>query len=275
MDFHETFLEGFDGTRLFLRGALPKCPVVANIIHIHGMGEHSARYFHVAECFAKYGCRFCSYDMRGHGRSAGRRGYIADYSELINDLAIVWNHYRVEGLPMFLYGHSLGGQIAINFLAQRRPDARGAIITSPWFELAFRPNRFKMFLANIATHIWPTFTQHTGIDGSRLSRDQDFLAAMPDLDLVHRRMSAKMFTELSRGAIAARRCAHEVALPLLLIHGADDPVTSVEATLKFYKEANSQDKTLKVYPSTLHETHNDFDREAVLADITSWMRARL
>lgn len=131
MDFRETFLEGFDGTRLFLRGALPAIPIVANVIHVHGMGEHSARYFHVAEHFAKHGCRFCSYDMRGHGRSAGRRGYIERYSELIDDLAIVWNHYREDGLPLFLYGHSLGGQVAINFIAQRKPAACGAIIASP------------------------------------------------------------------------------------------------------------------------------------------------
>ncbi len=274
MNFHETFLEGFDGTRLFLRSAQPARAVAANVIHVHGMGEHSARYFHVARYFAERGWRFCTYDMRGHGRSEGRRGWIAHYSELLDDIEIVWKHYREEGPPTFLYGHSLGGQIAINFIAERHPDACGAVIASPWFELAFQPSRMKLMLAKIAARVWPTFTQATGIDGSRLSRDQDFLSSMPDLDLVHRFMSARMFAELSGGAIEANRRAREITLPLLLIHGADDPVTSVEATRNFFKNLKSRDKTLKVYPSTLHETHNDLDRETVLADIADWLGAR-
>jgi alpha-beta hydrolase superfamily lysophospholipase len=236
-----------------------------SILLTHGMGEHSGRYTHVAERLTGAGLRVVAWDLRGHGRSEGRRGDAAHYDLL-----------TCSGpQPVFLYGHSLGGQITLNFAVRHRPEAAGLVITSPWLRLAFVPPRWKLLLAWGAAHLWPGFTQETDVVPGRLSRDMDFLLAMPDLDLVHHRMSARMFRELTAGGRRAAEQAPGLTYPILLVHGSHDPVTSVAATEQLFQALKSVDKTLLIVPDALHETHNDLCRESVLAQIAAWLQARL
>src|SRR5438067_2431459 len=132
--FRESWLETPDGVRLFVRCAGPEPePMRASVLLVHGMGEHSARYFHVAEHLVRRGYRVCALDLRGHGRSTGRRGDITRYEVLLDDLALAWERLLpADGAPSFLYGHSLGGQIALNFAVEKKPAVAGAVITSPW-----------------------------------------------------------------------------------------------------------------------------------------------
>lgn len=275
VEFQEAFLAEQNGDALFLRSAEVSGDVKANILLTHGMGEHSARYFHVAECLANKGYRLCTYDLRGHGRSKGRRGHIHHYGELLDDLDRVLAHYRgLNGGPLFLYGHSLGGQITLSYLLQRKPDVAGAIITSPWLELSFQPPRWKVMLAEILVNLWPTFTQTGPNNPSLLSRDLDFLAAMPLEELTHHKVSARMFGEITLAARTVLESSAGFDYPLLLVHGAKDPLTSAAATTRFFDVAASSDKTLKIYPEMLHETHNEIGRETVLAEIVQWLDQR-
>jgi alpha-beta hydrolase superfamily lysophospholipase len=197
---------------------------------------------------------------------------------LVDDLLEVWA--QVAGgaaaeRPIFLYGHSLGGQITLNFAVRHRPEAAGLIITSPWLRLAFVPSRWKTWLASVAAHVWPSFTQDTDVSPARLSRDADFLSAMPDMELIHHRMSARMYHALLAGAQEAFREGAQLPYPMLLVHGSRDPVTSAAATQDFYDALRSGDKSLVIVPEALHETHNDLCREAVLSRIASWLDERL
>jgi alpha-beta hydrolase superfamily lysophospholipase len=239
------------------------------------MGEHSGRYTHVVRHLNAGGLRVLTWDLRGHGRSEGRRGDIRAYALLVDDLLEVWSLAASGPGPLFLYGHSLGGQITLNFAVRHKPAAAGLIITSPWLRLAFAPPRWKVSLARIAAHVWPAFTQNTDVVPTRLSRDLKFLMAMPDPHLVHHRMSARMYQALTAGAISAGRDAVELPYPILLIHGSHDPVTSVAATTQLFRALRSQDKSLVIIPEALHETHNDLCRESVLSQITAWLDKRL
>ncbi len=270
---HECRVRMRDGARLFLRCIEPQT-ARASVLLVHGMGEHSSRYLHVAERLAQNGFRVCLFDLRGHGRSDGRRGHVENYAQLLDDIAAVENEIARDGSPIFLYGHSLGGQLVINFVIDRKSAAHGVIAASPWFALAFMPRAWKLWLAQLAVRIWPQFTQQTDVRPERLSRDQAFLQSMPDLELVHHTMSAHMYFELVRGAARARECAEKFNLPLLLIQGGDDPITSAAATRAFFEKAKCPDKTLRIYPGGLHETHNDLDREIVLRDVLYWLDAR-
>lgn len=273
--FSETLLPGGEKPSLFLRSAVVAGKTKADVLLTHGLGEHSGRYGHVARFFAESGYRLCTYDLRGHGRSHGRRGHIKRYGELLDDLEMALGYHRREGVPMFLYGHSLGGQITLNYLLQRRPRVPGAIITSPWLELAFRPRRMKVLLAKLMVELWPTFTQTTPNDQSLLSRDLAFLASLPGQDLVHHKVSARMYQEMLAGA--DRVCGHTSGFgcPLFLIHGEADPLTSAAATASFFKKLDERDKTLKIHPGMRHETQNETGRETVLAEMVEWMDRRL
>ncbi len=265
-----------DGARLFVRSSDPgRGTARGSILLTHGMGEHSGRYGHVVERLNAAGLRVLTWDLRGHGRSEGRRGDIRDYTLLTDDLLEVCSLAASGPGPLFLYGHSLGGQITLNFAVRHKPDAAGLIITSPWLRLAFAPPRWKVSLARIAAHVWPGFTQNTDVIPTRLSRDLDFLMGMPDPHLVHHRMSARMYQALTTGAISAGRDAVGLPYPILLIHGAHDPVTSVAATRQFFDALSSLDKSLVIVPEALHETHNDLCRDEVLSQIAAWIEARL
>jgi alpha-beta hydrolase superfamily lysophospholipase len=265
-----------DGAALHVRSwGPPEGAPRGTILLTHGMGEHSGRYDHVAERLTGAGLRVLTWDLRGHGRSDGERGDIEHYDLLVDDLQEVWSLASAGPKPLFLYGHSLGGQITLNFAVRHRPEAAGLIITSPWFRLAFRPPRWKVSLAWVAAHVWPSFTQDTEMTPTRLSRDLDFLMAMPDMDLIHHRMSARMYHALTAGAVRAASEAVALPYPILLIHGERDPVTSVDATKEFFHALRSLDKSLVIIPEALHETHNDLCRDAVLDRIAAWLEARL
>jgi acylglycerol lipase len=268
-----------DGTPLFVRSSPPPDGAIrGSILITHGMGEHAGRYDHVIHRLNAIGLRVFTWDLRGHGRSGGGRGDVGGYPLLVDDLLEIWGLASSEaaaGGPMFLYGHSMGGQITLNFAVRHRPEAAGLVITSPWLRLAFAPPRWKLSLAWAAARVWPSFTQDTEMTASRLSRDLDFLKHMPDLHLVHHRMSARMYRALTEGASQATRDAVQLSYPMLLIHGANDPVTSVEATKQFFHSLQSRDKSLVIIPEALHETHNDICRETVLARITEWLEERL
>ncbi len=251
----------------------------ATVLITHGLGEHSGRYGHVVEKLAESGCDVLTYDLRGHGRSGGRRGDAPSFHAFLDDLgAVAASAREASAAPLFLYGHSLGGLITLRFLEEFRDSGtrriEGAIIASPWLRLTFQPPRWKLLLAEVARRVWPGLCQLTGLDDSRLSRDPAFLATMPDLDLTHHRLSARLFYTIGQACVAARDLASEIRLPLLLLHGQADPVTSWEATRGLFETAGSADKTLLLYPETFHETHNDLDRDRVLADIVSWLRQR-
>ncbi|MDP9291609.1 MAG: lysophospholipase [Verrucomicrobiota bacterium] len=270
----EGTLAAADGTRLFTRAANLRAPR-ANVILTHGLGEHSARYLHVADYFAAQGFRLCAYDLRGHGRSDGTRGELKNYDDFLRDLECVLDHFSVAEVPSFLYGHSLGGQITLNFLSREKRNIAGAVISSPWLRLAFTPNRFKVLLAKIALRFWPQFTQNKPANVHFLSRDQEFLNSMSDRDLIHHRVSARMFAEISRGATEALAAAPHFQWPLFLIHGDNDSITSHLATREFFDAASSPDKKLLFLPGHLHELHNELGRDAVLAEITRWIAQRV
>ena len=280
----EEFLKMKDGVALFLRITAPESGEVvrANVVLTHGMGEHIGRYGHVAAALARRGFRFCAYDLRGHGRSGGARGDVANDDLFLRDLRAALERFSVDGLPLFLYGHSLGGQITLRFILKNAaadsakgipplPPLAGAIITSPWLRLAFEPPRWKTALAKFLLRVWPTFSQSTGMRPERLSSDQAFLAAMPDLQLVYHRMSARMFVAFSAGAETAMAQAERLSLPVLLLHGAEDRVTSPAATREFFQRCGSSDKTLRIYCGMRHETHNERRRELVISDIARWL----
>lgn len=271
----EEFLSTVDGIRLFIRQTLPLGKARGRVVLVHGLGEHSGRYGHVAGALVRRGFAVVGWDLRGHGRSSGARGDVAHGELLVDDLAAVCARFRDEGCPLFLFAHSLGGQLALRLLERDAGTCCGAIIASPWLRLAFNPPWWKLLLARLAMRVWPGFVQARDIRSERLSRDVAHLASFPDLDLVHQRISARMYFWLRAGGERILAEAGRVHTPLLMLHGDNDPVTSHHATCDFFEHVGSVDKTLRIYPGARHETHNEIERAQVLREIGDWIEARL
>ncbi len=221
------------------------------------------------------GFRAAAFDLRGHGRSHGERGFLLRYDNFLDDVASAVSTFRLKEKPLFLYAHSLGGQVAINYILRDHPDfLKGAVIASPWLRLAFKPNPFKLLLAKLLRYLLPTFSQEAGQDVTKLSRDTEFLKAMPDRNLNHRRVSARMYFEMVKGARLAFDGAERFEVPLLMLHGTHDSVTSFSASEEFFARVKSVDKSFRAYSEGVHETHNDLCREEVLKNVSEWMGER-
>jgi alpha-beta hydrolase superfamily lysophospholipase len=264
-----------DGVPLWMRAVEPEGRVRADVIVTHGLGEHSGRYDHVMRALVGHGLRVCAWDLRGHGRSGGARGDAARYELLVEDLGRVVANVAEGGRPWFLLAHSMGAQVVLRFLEGENAPCSGAVILSPWLRLAFDPPWWKLALARAALRIFPAFTQDTGNRWERLSRDAAHLGSLPDPELVHHRISARLYFGVRSAGEAAMVDADRLRTPLLLLHGDDDPVTSHRATCEFFEQVPSADKTLRILPGARHETHNDLDREVVIREVCDWIGARV
>jgi alpha-beta hydrolase superfamily lysophospholipase len=264
-----------DGETLVLRTAEVAGPIRAEVVLVHGLGEHARRYEPVARVLAERGLRLGAWDLRGHGHSSGVRGDVVRPALFLDDIAQAVASFTESGRPWFLLAHSFGGQLALRYLEERQPPCSGAVIFAPWLRLATEPPWWKLALAHLTRRVWPAFAQDTGNVRERLSRDQAHLAALPEGELVHHRISTRLYFAMRAMGQTVLADAARLRLPLLLLHGEDDPITCAAATAELYAAAGSPDKTLRTYPGVRHEIHNDWGREQVLAEVADWLVARL
>jgi len=243
---------------------------------VHGLGEHSGRYAHIAEALTKAGYHFIGFDLRGHGLSEGKRGHTPNYEYLMDDVALFLekSHGFFGGdQPHFLYGHSLGGSIVLNYGLRRKPELAGVIATDPALALSFEPPKAKVTLGRMLAQIAPAFTMNNTLDVNALARDAAVVKAYQDDVLVHERLSAKLSMELLNSGQYALDHAAEWQLPLLLMHGTEDRITSCKASEAFASRAGAS-VTLKLWDGYFHEIHNDLGKEEVIAAMIAWLNEK-
>ncbi|RXZ80566.1 alpha/beta hydrolase [Paenibacillaceae bacterium] len=266
------------GERLYALQWLPQEePPRAVICLVHGMGEHTGRYKGVAAAMTAAGFGVLTYDQRGHGRSPGKRGHTNSIAQLTEDakglvdLAVD----RYPELPRVLYGHSMGGNVALNCALQRQPKIDALVLTSPWLRLAFNPPRAKQLVGQAMAAIWPSFTLSTGLEDDTLENRKGELPPLADDKLAHDRISAKMYFGLtSEGEWAINNAAAKLTCPLLLMHGNADNITSYAASEELAKSLNGR-CTFVPWPGGKHVLHNEHDGDKMLAIVADWITTTL
>ncbi|HOS72875.1 MAG TPA: lysophospholipase [Bacteroidales bacterium] len=243
----------------------------ANIVFVHGLGEHIGRYVPWAELFRNAGIGFTGVDLPGHGSSGGKRGHIRSYDltdEMI-DLLISHTGSAFTGVPVFLYGHSLGGNIVLDYLLRKTPGIAGAVVTSPWLILRAQPGKSKLVLASAMKYVLPGLTQASGLNPEHLSRDRDVVERYLADPLVHERISVSLFHNAAGAAKNSLSASSSLKVPLLLMHGSDDQITSPEGSREFASGNNLTE--IKIWDDGYHELHNEPFREEVFSFITDWI----
>lgn len=246
----------------------------AAVIMIHGLGEHIGRYDHWAELFHRQGIEFIGADLPGHGNSEGKRGHIKDYGllfEMIDSLILLFRKDN-PGVPVFLYGHSLGGGIVLNYLLNSDPDIRGAVVTSPWLRLSFQPEKSKLKLAGILRNIVPKMTMANGLIIESISRDTQVVEAYRNDPLIHDRISISLIDAAFRAAAESLENAGKLKIPVLLLHGSDDQICSPEGSLGFASKTGMAE--LKIWEGGFHELHNDLIKTEVFDCIARWIKVK-
>jgi acylglycerol lipase len=244
----------------------------AAIVLIHGMGEHFGRYQHVVEFFNSIEYAVIGMDLRGHGTSQGKRGHLASYEQLMNDVDLLVNKAQelFNGLPLIMYGHSLGGNIAANYVLRRQPVLKGLIVTAPYFKLAFDPPAWKVGLSKIMAKILPAVTLPTELELAALSRDQAVVDAYKNDPLVHDKISSAFFTSVHTAAPYPIEHAAALKTKTLAMHGLADRITSYQGTIAF-AQGNPQMIELKCWEGLYHEIHNEPEKQQVFDHIKTWL----
>ncbi|OGO35999.1 MAG: hypothetical protein A2147_10700 [Chloroflexi bacterium RBG_16_57_8] len=275
MQHTEGWFRGRDNVRLYRQSWLPSRNPAAVLVIVHGLAEHSGRYLNLVNHFVPRDHAICAFDLRGHGKSEGLRGYVDRFSDYVEDLGrfftLVCEEHR--GLPVFLVGHSMGGLIAAVYAAGCDNGLTGLVLSAPVLKSGSSVSRLSMAVAQTLSVLAPKLGV-TVLDASTICQDENVVNAYVNDPLVYRgKIRARLGAELIKAmaALSPSKLA-DIELPILIMHGAVDHLVSPESSSILYESVGSKDKTLKYYEGFCHEIFNEPGREQVLEDMERWLR---
>jgi alpha-beta hydrolase superfamily lysophospholipase len=242
------------------------------VLIVHGHGEHAGRFQKVAEYFNEKGFSVFALTLRGHGNSKGKKGHAPSMEQLLTDIEYFIRFVRVDYLnaDLYLYGHSMGGNIILNYLAKDQSnEITAGIATSPWIKLAFEPPKWKVNLGNWVADIIPSLIQPSGLKAEEISSIKEEVKKYENDPLIHDKVSAKLFTSITKGGEYLIHNTHKFKHKVFLAHGQQDKIISHDSTAEFAKDSNLF--TFKSYPNSKHEIHHDVDFENLMGDVLGWM----
>jgi alpha-beta hydrolase superfamily lysophospholipase len=243
------------------------------VLIVHGLGEHSGRYAHVARVLREWGWAPISYDHRGHGRSAGRRGVIRTPDDLITDLATVVDTVRpADGTPFILLGHSMGGNVVAHFAADAVRPVDAVVMSSP--ALAGKLTTWQRTQLALALLVAPTIAVRNGFDPSTISHDAQVVRAYREDPLVHDKVCGRLVRSLFDAGAHVLGRAHAWTVPTLLMWAGDDRIVSPEGSAEFARRAPSAVVTARPWPGLYHEILNEIESAPVFETLRRWLDSR-
>ncbi|MBK8555535.1 MAG: alpha/beta hydrolase [Lewinellaceae bacterium] len=248
---------------------------IAVLAMVHGQGEHIGRYHNLAEWFTRHQVAVMGFDMQGYGRSEGRRGHAKNLEVLLDDIDqfLLEVRKRYPTTPIILYGHSMGGNLTLNYTLRRKPQILSAQIASaPWIRLAFEAPAIKVVAARFLRRFMPTLTLPNGLAVHLLSHDPEVVEMYKFDPFVHDKLSAAAGLACIEGADWLNKYEGDFPLPLLLMHGNEDRITSFEATKEFSNRLKGNIQ-YKEWPGLYHEIHNEPEKEDIFNHTLAWIQS--
>jgi acylglycerol lipase len=276
MQFSEKYLQSTDGTLLYFRSWVPDDNVRAVICFVHGIGEHTSRYSGWASMFCEQNIAFLTLDYRGHGLAEGKRGHVASFEQYFDDVQVLISTAAeiFPQKPLLLYGHSMGGNIVLNFYMKRKPDLKALIVTSPWIKLAKRPSNLVLNLARVLKKVYPSMQFKTTIKSADITHDTDLIKTYSNDPLIHSKISVSLFVEAFYAGKKLMGLGYKIHHPLLLMHGSADKITSCKGSEHFARNTGNY-LTLKIWDGLYHELHNEPNKQEVFDFIIQWLNVTL
>ncbi len=262
-----------EGEKIFSQKWLTDGHAKAVVVLVHGLGEHIGRYDHVAKFLNQNQISVYGFDHRGHGKSSGKRGHIGSNQFFMSDIEHMIAEAKKENpeIPIFIYGHSLGGNMVLYYALSKKPAIKGVIATSPGLGTGEPVPPTKLLAAKILKTLVPAMTMDNGLDVNNLSHNPQVIKDYQEDPLVHPMISAKLATLMFSNGDWIIENASKFDLPLLLLQGEKDHIVSLEKTKLFAEKVPASLITFKIFPELYHEMHNEYEQNQVLSYILEWI----
>ncbi len=269
----EGYFKGFNDFELFYQTWTP-VKVRGTLVVTHGLGEHSESYIRLAEGLAGTDWEVFAWDLRGHGRSEGKRGVIKKFDDFAKDLSVFVEyvqHIRPRK-PLVVCGHSMGGLVATRMVEQSEDKGIKAMaLSSPLMGIAMKVPKVKMIAAQYLNKYLPDMTLYNEIAYTDLTRDKDVIAEYRRDSLRHDRISSGLFVEMNEAMEKARSQAASIWIPTLIQQAGDDRIVSRPVTEQFFEKIGSVNKRIIIYDDYKHEIFNEVGRKKVFQDLIEWL----
>ena len=268
-----------DDVTFYMQGWETEGKPKAIVCLIHGLGEHTGRYEHVGRALNEAGYSLFGFDLRGHGQTGGPRGHFPSLDVVLQDIQqfVEFQRQNHPGLPVFLYGHSLGGLLSLSYAIKHPEGLQGVIVTGAALRSELQNQKAKIAMANILGSLLPSATIPSGLDATSISRDQKVVDAYVNDPLVHDKTSLGLGKAALTGISLCFSHAKEFKPPLLIMHGTADRLTFASGSEDFAKLASetNKDVTLKLWEGLYHEIHNEPEQAEVFKVMIEWLDRHL
>lgn len=272
----ESQFSGYQGQEIFFQSWVCDQPK-GTVLITHGQAEHSDCYNNLARLLNQERWNVVGWDLPGHGRSEGKRGYIGNFNDYVQNLFLVIQHLKSQKQlalpePWVLFGHSMGGLITVlASLQDPSLPVKAVALSSPAMGLKMKVPKIKEQIGRFAADWFPHFTLHNEIKYRDLSRSEEQLKIYPVDSLRHDKISPAVYLGMLDGFERVRLEAENFNLPLMMLLAGRDPITDVQAARWFYEHISSSMKSLEIYPESLHEIFNDLDRDLAFEDLKKFL----
>lgn len=248
-------------------------PAKAVVCFVHGIGDHSSRHTHVAEAFTNEGFVFYTADQRGHGKSEGQRGHFPSPESILQDIDLLLQNARKSfpGLPIILYGHSMGGILVLYYALKRKPDLAGVISNSPGLHNALQKKPLLIIAARVLGSLFPQMSISNGLDLNGISRDPAMVQAYKNDTIIHNRITMGLGKVMLGVTNWTLENAGSFPLPLLIMHGKADIITYALGSEAFAAALPGK-CSLILWEKAFHEIHNEPEKNEVMSAMTEWAK---
>ncbi|MGC8739007.1 MAG: lysophospholipase [Candidatus Hydrogenedens sp.] len=252
-------------------------PTIANIVLIHGYGEHCSRYDYVAEQMNKQGINVFSFDQRGFGHSPGKRAWINRFEDLLSDLDVFLKAIakEIEELPVFFMGHSMGGMVLARYMQTRQNlPVKGLIFSSPFLAINDDVPEFLLKLSGILAKYLP-WLPVSKVDNSGLAKDIEVVKKADEDPLCyHGSVKAHTGYVFYQVIKEIHNNFHLIHQPVIIIHGKKDRVVPYLGSVALYEGISSTDKVIHLFEEGYHEIWNDYEKDEMIAKVYGWVMER-
>ncbi|MCH7412578.1 lysophospholipase [Belliella sp. R4-6] len=278
MNHLETTYTTHDNIKLFLQAWMPETPRAALLL-VHGLGEHSSRYQYFAEILVASGIAVFTFDGRGHGKSSKPKptAYFSSHEDYLKDIDALLGKVKTfcADVPLFIFGHSIGGGLVAKYCIDYQPDLAGVILSSAALRPSDNISKFLIKVSSFVSFLTPKLKTFK-LDSSTISHDLEEVRKYNEDPLVYSdAIPARTGHELLRMMKGIKSNMLRFKNPVLLIHGTADQLTDPIGSEEFFRKVTVEDKTYTRYEGLYHELINEYEKDKVIEDIRNWIDSRI